>query len=196
MSDAYAKIVTFDLHGTRPMLLHNGRLADPMDTHATQLAAVSAKRKKTDEDHVEMLRLESRGGAYETEDGLLGMPALNIWRSFFDAAKGFKRGKDIERALLPPADDTVPLLIDGATRNVEEYLSDLDNIYRCSVRVQQNRVMRCRPIVRDWSLRCQMELLTDVINPHDMLPILERAGRLVGLGDWRPRFGRYECEMS
>ena len=39
------------LVGTRPMIQHNARLANPLDPYTQALAKITGKRKKTLEDH-------------------------------------------------------------------------------------------------------------------------------------------------
>ena len=52
------------IEGTRPLLMHNGDLADPMSEGAKKLAAVSKKRSKSEDDFVELARVEFEGGLY------------------------------------------------------------------------------------------------------------------------------------
>lgn len=187
--------LTIHMTGTRPMIQHNGRLADPINPHTRALKELTAKRKKTDKDLIDIMKTEARGGIYETADGFVGLPTQNVWRSVKDAATAFKRGRDIERALLA-ADEVEPVLVYGEKVTVDDFLADPNNILYRPVVVQRARTMRARPIVRGWSCSHSFELLTDVIDPRDLKPILERAGRLVGAGDWRPTYGTYTCEVE
>lgn len=187
--------LTLTITGNRPMLQHNGRLANPLDPHTQALKALTGKRKKTDEDLIAMMRTEARGASYETTDGYLGFPTQNVWRCVYDAAKAYKRGEDIKRALL--ADDNIePLLVAGELVTIEDFLSNPDNIDYRPVAVQRSRTMRARPLVKDWSGTYHFDLAEDVIDARDLAPILERAGRLVGLGDWRPTYGTFTCGIE
>jgi hypothetical protein len=38
-------------------------------------------------------------------------------------------------------------------------------------------------------------LFDDIINPTDLEKIFVRAGRLIGVGDWRPRFGTFTTRV-
>lgn len=46
------------LTGDRPLLMHSGRLADPLDEIARNLGKVTGKRMKTAADHEEIARVE------------------------------------------------------------------------------------------------------------------------------------------
>lgn len=182
------------LIGTKPLLLHNGRLANPMDPYARQLATASKPRKKTDVDYENIANAEMLGSIYE-DDGLLAFPTSNVWRSIYDAAKSFRLGEDVKRALTPVS-FLPPILIDNAEVKIEPFLQDPDNRYTTTVKIQRNRVPRTRPIVYNWSMLHEFELSSDVIDPGNLPQILNRAGRMVGLGDWRPTFGTFTWEIE
>lgn len=188
---------TIRVTGTRPLIMHNGRLANPLDDYTRQLKSVTKKRSKTDDDLAMIARLEARAGLYETTDGLVGMPNQNLWRCVYDAAKAYKLGEDIKRSLIGD-DAVVPLMIDGETISADEFFDRVpDGLFYASVKVQRVRTMRARPIVRGkWTSVHTFELLDDVVDEHTLAPVLARAGRLVGLGDWRPTYGTFTCEVA
>jgi hypothetical protein len=177
------------------MLQHNGRLANPIDQWAQLLKALTSKRKKTDEDLAAIRQVEARGGCWETRDGLLGIPTSAVWRSIYDAATAYKLGASVKRAL-HFSDETIPLLVGGETVFCDDYLADAANIDYRPVVVNRVRTMRARPLVHPgWVSTHQFNLLDDVIDIRELVPVLERAGRLVGLGDWRPTYGTYDVEV-
>lgn len=182
--------IDITLTGAKPMLLHNIRLANPLDPYTQKLKEFTAKRKKTDEDLAEIMWWEARGSAYETPEGFLGLPADNLWRSLYDAATAFKQGANLKRALIP-ATDVAPILVAGDKVYVDDHLK-AGNIDTRAVQVSRARTMRSRPIVNPpWTVTHRFELLSDIIDPRDLTPIVDRAGRVVGIGDYRPRFGTF-----
>lgn len=187
--------LTIEMTSTRPMLMHNGRLANPLDPWTQQLKSLTAKRKKTDEDLIAIMRTEARGSVYETPDGFLALPIENVWRCMYDAATAFRRGQDMKRALLPLPNGDV-LHVDGAPVKVDDYLSDPAHIDYRPVAVNRAKTMRARCVVASWASVHHFELLEDVVDPHDLGPILERAGRLVGVGDWRPMYGTFVATVE
>lgn len=182
------------LTGTRPMLQHNGRLANPVDPYTMKLKNLVGKRKKTDDDLVDIMRTEARGSCWETPEGLMGVPNAAVWRCLYDAAKAFKLGEDIKRSL-SFEDTTVPLLIGGEKVACDDYLQRDGAVDYRPVKVMGKKPMRARPRINGWQSEHTFDLLTDVMNARDLEPILHRAGRLVGLGDWRPIYGTFEVEV-
>ena len=186
--------IRFKLTSVRPMMMHNGRLANPLDPYVQELKKYTSKRSKTEEDLARIMEIETRGGCYETPDGLLAQPTEAVWASFHEAAKAYKRGKDLERALIPTP-EMVPLHIAGELISADEFIKDPTHIDYRSVVVSGRRVMRARVLVHDWEALHTMELLEDIVDVDVLKPIVERAGRVVGLGDFRPRFGTYTTEI-
>ena len=86
------------LTGTSPLLCHNPRMVDPDFELNRQLKALTAKRKKTDEDMKQIERLEWYGGLYE-QNGVVVQPTSKVRKCIINAAKISKQGKSIERAL-------------------------------------------------------------------------------------------------
>ena len=52
------RTLRFRITGAAPLLMHNGRLADPLDEHARAMARVADKRPKTEADHLRLAELE------------------------------------------------------------------------------------------------------------------------------------------
>jgi len=187
------------LVGRGPMLMHNGRMANPLCSYVREMKPLTGKRNKTDEDHAKLMQIEARGACWETEKGEMGVPNAAVWATIYNAAKAFKRGEDIKRALL--YEDVVePMVVKGQSVACDEYLfgneqSVTEHIDYRPVRVKAARPMRARPKVEGWESEHTFELLTDVVNERDLEPILERAGRLVGIGDWRPIYGKFTAEV-
>lgn len=190
--------LTVQLAGTKPMLLHNGRLANPLDPYTRDLAAISKKRNKTDDDRFNMMAIEARGSCYETTDGLLAFPTANVWRSIYDAAKAYKLGVAIKRSL--HFDDVnEPLYVDGATVNIDDdrWLQYPDTIDYRPVKVGTAKTMRARPLIPNgWVTTHRFGLNEKEIDADSLVPVLHRAGSMIGLGDWRPTYGTFTAKVE
>lgn len=177
------------LTGVAPLVLHNIRLADPMDEFAQRLKEVSGKRKKTESDYLEMSRIEFFGGLYTNEDGRVIIPGVSLEAMIQDGAKVSKRGKDAKAGVIVEED---PLLIYDGPKDPESLYADKRFVLRAPVRVGPARIIRTRPQFPVWSLQFKVAYLIDVLSKKDLTDALVAAGRLKGLGTWRPRFGRFE----
>lgn len=183
------------ISGVAPLILHNARLCDPLDEFARALKKVSSKRSKTDADHEQMAEIEYRGGLYVTDDDRPAVPGGNIERMLRDAAAKQKLGKQVISGLIVPGDDDgmVPLIYDGPSKasklNAKSQWSK-----RSTVKVGQARVMRTRPCFRTWGLEFDVIFAIDVLEADQIEEFVSVAGQIIGLGDWRPKHGRFAVE--
>lgn len=180
---------TVEIEGIAPLLMHSARLADPLDEATKALAKVTGKRKKTDDDHTEVSRLEFLGSLYVSQEFGPFIPGQNLEAALFRGATRTKLGTALKSALLIPQ-NVNPLVYVGP-RTPDELWKDPQFVHRASVKVGTSRVIRTRPVFPQWQVAFEGELDTEVVDPGAFESIVETAGRLVGLGDWRPRFGRF-----
>ena len=52
------QVYSVTVEGIRPLLMHNGRLCDPLDEHTKKLKALAKQRNKSDDDHIRVARAE------------------------------------------------------------------------------------------------------------------------------------------
>lgn len=178
----------FLLRSVVPLVMHNGQLADPLNQHSKQMKKVSSKRAKTEADFEQLAKLEWYGSLY-VHNGVPCIPGELIEAAFIEAAKKSKRGQQAKAGML--SDGFWPLEFDGP-RNPDDLWKDGKYRLTTGVRVQRNRVMRTRPIFPRWEATVKIDFLPDQLNREEIADIMSTMGRVIGLGDWRPRFGRFE----
>lgn len=178
------------IEGTSPILFHrwsNEAVAEKAK------AAKGSKEKRTD-------NVESY--VYRLDDGSIGIPGLYLVGSLIDPRNGAakyrqdprsprKSALDLFRAAVVTLTDLAPILHDVG--DGYEPTSNWDYLDARRVVVQRNAVTRERPAFRagwraEFDLACQTP---EYIAPHLLLDVLTHAGRLVGIGDFRPTFGRF-----
>lgn len=60
------------------------------------------------------------------------------------------------------------------------------------VRIQRGRIIRARPLLREWRLTFSVRILDSSRLPLQVMnSIIVAAGQTKGIGDYRPRFGRF-----
>lgn len=180
--------------GTAPLLMHNSRLANPLDEIAIAMKRISGKRTKTEKDYEELARLEHAGGMYYDPEIGPYLPSDNFWRCLYDAARKSKSGPKVKEGVIC-TEEANPLAYKGP-RTVEELWKDANFRFETSVIVSQRRVIRTRPMFREWACETTGDFDPGVINFSALREIAETAGWRVGLGDWRPKFGRFQVRME
>lgn len=187
------ELMKLKIKGMSPMLMHSDRFSNPLDPAAKAHKELTSKRKKTDEDHEAIARSEFIGALYIDADGPF-IPGMNIDSCFVEAAKMNKLGKHAKRAMMV-LEDKVPLRYDGP-RTAAGLADDPRFIDARSVRVSMARLTRYRPRFNDWQATCTLAYDSAILNANEVRQIVENAGKLIGLGDFRPRFGRFTVEFG
>lgn len=182
--------IRISIIGTTSLLMHNAQLSDPLNPITKQLKAVSSKRTKTDDDQEEMARIEFIGGLYWDEQAGPYIPGVNVHRCMVEAAKLNRLGRNVERGVIV-TDEILPLGYDGP-RDIDSLWSDKNFVSRLSVGVTTSRVMRTRPQFRRWALEADLLVDNGQLDFGQICEISEKAGQMIGLGDYRPRFGRFD----
>lgn len=192
--------VDVKITGIRPLLMHNGLLADPRNEFVVQMRQITSKgsKKMTEADYHERDRLEWMGGLYWSEElDAPYIPSENIERCIMDGARRSRLGKDVAAAVFL-SEEKVQIqhsLIRGKSK--EELFSDAQQRFtlRRGVNVQQSRIIRVRPqIPSGWTLSFNATFDDTVINEGNLVKAIIDAGTFIGLGDWRPKFGRFIVE--
>jgi len=163
-----------------------------MNALTKELKRLTGKRDKTDADQEEIARLEWHGSLYLDKSEPC-IPGEVLEATFNSAAKKRRKGQQVKAGLY--CDGFFPLQYNGP-RKPDELWQLEEFRLTCGVRVQRNRVMRTRPIFRDWALSFTVTFNDALLNPTDITDLLTYAGENIGLCDWRPKFGRFTLEIA
>jgi hypothetical protein len=187
--------MTVRIKGETPLLMHNGRLANPLDEFTKRLKVLTAKPKKTDADHAEIARAEWNGGLYLDDAGPY-IPCDNLDACLKGGAKQQKLGKKFGSAVAV-VEDRVALQYAGPR--------DADGLWAAKfydvrgVVISGKRVQRCRPIFNQWSATFTVAFDAQDVNRREVERALSDAGRTIGLLERRPekggRFGKFSAEV-
>ncbi len=199
---------TFTINGIGPMLMHCGQTADPLNQFSKAMKKQSAKRNKTDDDLAALSLLEWWAGLYtdkrlsvdengnvtEPSGTKLIIPAHVLDSALREGGRKIKAGKRISAGVI--VEDDASFSADGITTLTAASASDQFH-YRTAVKVGTAKIMRTRPIFNNWSASFSLCIDTSVADVDLVTQSLQAAGRLVGIGDWRPgapkggSFGRF-----
>lgn len=143
-------------------------------------AAKNSKGKKTD-------NVESY--VYRTETGELAIPGEYLRGAIIAAAK-FRQDP---RSPRKSAMDLFKAAIVVTTPLASLGTKDWDFLDARRVLVQRNGITRVRPAMRvGWQVTFDlMVILPEYVDRQMLRETIENAGRLIGLGDFRPTFGRF-----
>jgi hypothetical protein len=183
------KTTTLKIRGLTPLLMHNGQLADPLNEHTLALAKLTKKRNKTIEDHKEVSRCEWYGSLYLDEDGRPCLPGEVLEAALVEGAKRFKLGKVAKGGIVVA--DAGRLDYDGP-KTADDLWEHGGFLKRAGVKVTTSRVIRSRPIFPEWSCTFDVQWDPLLVKDADQIAEIAESAGLTGVGDWRPKYGRFE----
>lgn len=165
------------IHGTSDLLFHKWSVEDVAEKAA---AAKGSATKKTD-------NVESY--VYRCPDGTLGVPGEYVRQAIISAA----RYRQDPRSPRKSAVDLYKAGIVALTQLATLGSATWDYLDRRRVQVQRSGLTRMRPaMLAGWEATVILQVLVpEYIGPDDLRSSLEDAGKLVGIGDFRPSYGRF-----
>lgn len=179
------------IRGTTALCMHCAQAVDPMCKHPSYKAfkKLSGKRMKTDEDHLEMAKLEWELSLYVNVDGKLYLPGQGIEAALKDMAKARKLGKKFNAFV--QVDDAV-LKFPDADKSLEELWASEKYYIRSKMRVGTASIMRTTPRFNLWSADLSITFRTSQVDEETVLSVLADCGALNGMFEFRPRYGHFE----
>jgi hypothetical protein len=174
--------LTVGVIGTAPLLMHAWNIQAVAEKAA---AAKGSRAKKTDD-------IESY--AYRDPDGYLGVPGQNFAASIQLAGKFMQDPRSPRKSAFDLCKaGVIPLTTIG---RFEPNTQVWDFEHAARVTVQRAGVTRIRPAMREgWRITFDLLITTpEYLPPATMAHLIGQAGRLVGLCDFRPTYGRFAVE--
>lgn len=169
------KRIHVKIRGVAPLLQHRF----PIEEHGAEASKKKQKVYRPEDDAKKALYYNDEIGIYQPSEHILAA-MIKAGTSFkFEGKRTFK---DIVAAGIAVEPECISM-----NRGLDEYTIDLRPVV-----IQRARVVRARPRFDVWELVFDVLILDDEnISAPTIKDILEKAGTL-GIGDYRPRFGRFQ----
>ena len=182
--------LTYQWNSAAPLLMHSGQMADPTNRFAKALKQISSKKAKVDADYEKMAEIEFKAGLYMSAAGPV-IPSFVTDALLIAAAKKSREGSEAKAGAFSP--ENADLQYNGP-RTADELWADESFRYMAIVRVGTARVARCRPVFNNWTAVVKVSVETGGVNPARVDDWMAIAGTQIGVGDWRPKFGRFQAQ--
>ena len=169
--------VNVTIKGTADILFHRWNCESVAEKSA---AAKGSKAKKTDD-------VESY--VYRNDEGELCVPGEYLRGAIINAAKFRQDPRSPRKSAMDLFKAGVISLTQLASLGVKAW----DYMHQCRVCVQRNSITRSRPAMKaGYEIEVQLMVnLPEYISPAMLNETISAAGRLIGIGDFRPSYGRF-----
>ncbi len=178
------------IKGATPLIMHCDKACNPLYPLSKKIKEITCLRKKTDDHHLALARLEFEAALYFDKKIGVYMPSKCLQGCIKAAAKKFKLGKQTKAVILDEALGYP--LISYKDQNVESLYNDVNEegertyVYVENLVVGMSRIVRTRPIFQKWEVKFSLILDTELLPEKDLEMILETAGYEYGLCELRP----------
>lgn len=131
---------------------------------------------------------------YRNEENQICIPGRYIVRAIVEAGRSYhdprsarKMSKDLVQAGVICEESLSPILVAG------EPVEDWEYLDQQRVVIQRNAITRTRPaFTKGWECEFTLtSLLPEYITPEFLRVLVDEAGRIIGIGDFRPSHGRF-----
>lgn len=165
------------IQGTADFLFHRWNVEAVAEKAA---AAKGSKAKKSDDIESYVYRLDS---------GELAVPGEYLRQSVIHAAKYRQDPRSPRKSAMDLFKAGIVALTPLATLGTDKWHYE----HKCRVLIQRNGITRVRPAMKaGWEVKIQLMVnLPEYISPQMLHETLSSAGKLVGVGDFRPTYGRF-----
>ena len=171
-------MVEATIEGTAPLLFHRWSV-EAIEEKSKAAKGSAAKKSDNIESYL-----------YRTDKGEVAVPAEYFRQAIISAAKFKQDPRSPRKSAMDLFKAGIATLGELCSFGAKEP----DYMDRRRVVVQRSGITRVRPAMAiGW--RCEVSfqiLLPEYINPRLMNETLQYAGRIVGIGDFRPSFGRFQ----
>lgn len=173
------------IKGTSPLIQHK------WSEKALIMMREKGSGKKTKDREARNPEAESEAATYRDSSGNYAIPVLALKSAIISAAH---KDIGIEKTLVRKA-----LFIKSNPDMMLPMQCSEPVTREDSVRVGQGSAdLRYRPQFDDWSVEFTVEIDADLLQPADVVNLIDRAGFGVGIGEWRPEkggeYGRFQVE--
>lgn len=183
-SEPYAAQITIE--GAADFLFHRWN-AEAVDEKAK--ASKNSKAKKTDDVESYVYRISVDANGDHRASGELAIPGEYFRGAIINAAKFRQDPRSPRKSAMDLFKAGIVVTSPLASLGVVEW----DYLDKRRVMVQRQGINRVRPAMRaGWKVTFDlMVVLPEYIDRNSLRETIESAGRLIGLGDFRPTFGRF-----
>ena len=164
-----------EIKGVKPLMMHST---------AGMLVPKSKKVKSSEHDPEE----EAKIALYLNEEGKTGVPSFAVLSSMRKAATQLKKAGAGKKTLKDFVFSGLEITPDFIVMDNQKYDIDIRPVV-----VQRARIMRARPVFKEWGLKFQIEIRDEQTwDAGTVRQVLEEAGKYQGLLEFRPLFGQFE----
>lgn len=176
-------IVSVTIEGSVDVLFHAWNIEAIAEKAGSKKGSAA---KKSDNVESYVYRNDKREICFPGE--YLRQPIIHAAKFRQDPRSPRKSAMDMYKAGVVAMEPLCPIIVNGTT------VTEWDYLHMCRVVVQRAGITRTRPAFRKgWRVTVPILVtLPEYISQTELLEVINQAGRIIGTGDFRPTYGRFQ----
>jgi hypothetical protein len=170
------KQIKVSIKGIAPLLQHKMTIEQEAQLVSKTKKSVGQNKGDNPEDYLHKV------------DNIICEPAEHILQAIIKRLSGYKIQGKGKKTYLEMGKGCINIIPDMIPHKIQKWITDSRTVV---IKATGGRVVRNRPKLENWELSFTIELLSDDMPVEVIKSALDDAGREGGLGDYRPRFGRF-----
>lgn len=165
-----------EIEGVAPLLQHKMSIE--------QEAQLASKTKKS----VGQMKGDNPEEYLYKVSGVICQPAEHILQAIIKRLGGYKIQGKGKKTYLEMGKGSINIVPDMIPHKIQTWENDVRTVV---IKATKGRVVRIRPKFPEWALEFTIQLINEDMPAEVIKAALDDAGREGGIGDYRPRFGRF-----
>jgi len=170
------KQIKVSIKGTAPLLQH--KMSIEQEAQLISKTKKSTGQNKGDDPEDYLYKVGNK----------ICQPAEHILQAIIKRLSGYKIQGKGKKTYLEMGKGSLNVVPDMIPHKIQIWEPDSRTVV---IKATKGRVVRIRPKLNNWELDFTIELINDEFPVEVIKAALDDAGREGGLGDYRPRFGRF-----
>lgn len=183
-------VITAKVAGTQPLIMHAWDTKSKRQIEEKQQKKANRTREARNPD------AEWNAARYLDSKGRDCIPARHFKNAMVEAATFLP---DVTKKLIKGAiyvqGDLIPIEYDGVRAGRSIVPHKREDMVRIGG-MSKTADIRYRPMYPNWTVSVTIEFDTSAFSAEQVVNLLNRAGFNVGVGEWRPTFGRFRVVKS
>ncbi|MFH2028655.1 MAG: hypothetical protein ABIJ08_05925 [Nanoarchaeota archaeon] len=170
------KKIKVEIEGVAPLLQHKMSIEEEAQLASKTKKSVGQNKGDNPEDFL-----------YKVGNKIC-QPSEHILQAIIKRLGGYKIQGKGKKTYLEMGKGSLNIMPDMIPHEIQKWEVDSRTVV---IKATRGRVVRLRPKFNEWKLKFTIELINDDMPVEVVKSALDDAGREGGLGDYRPRFGRF-----
>ena len=174
------KTIEVSVKGVAPLLQHKFSVGEQAKLASKTKRQVGANKGDVVEDYLYTIEQDGKM--------VVCQPAEHFLQAMIKRASNYKIGSKGKKTYKEMSQGCIVVLPEMIPHKLQDWVVDERTVV---IGATRGRIVRLRPKLNEWELDFVIQIMNDELPVEVVKGMLDDAGREGGIGDYRPRFGKF-----